>query len=158
MPSFQMLIGLPGSGKSRWVQVQDNHHAWVLSTDRFIERYAGLNAMTYNEAFQSTIKDAEKQLLFNLEIAIKNQQPIIWDQTNLNPKTRAKKLAKIPSLYHKEAIIFLTPESILDIINEERKAVGRSIPQKIFSSMKVNFDVENIENEGFDKITYIERK
>lgn len=158
MPSFQMLIGLPGSGKSTWLKNQRDYHAMVLSTDKHIEHFAGENATTYNEVFASTIKDAEKKLLADLAAAIKNEQSIIWDQTNLNTKTRAKKLAKIPTIYHKEAIVFLTSDKILDIINEDRKKVGRSIPQHIFESMKKNFSVWDIEKEGFNKITYIERE
>jgi len=157
MPHFQMLIGLPGCGKSTWHEKQKSSRAVILSTDKYIEFAAKCRGMTYNECFKDSIKDAEVSMYAQLAASLSYDYDLIWDQTNLSQKTRAKKLAKIPKHYTKEAIIFLTNPQIIDRINEERKSTGRALPEHILESMKKNFDISKIAEEGFDTITYIER-
>ena len=162
MPTVYFLIGIPGSGKTTWLKSQlpkypYSEDAIVLSTDMLIEQYALWSNKTYNEVFQERIKPSENMLQLNLEEAIHFNKNVYYDQTNLTPKTRSKKMSKFPKSYRKEAIIFLTSEAITDIINEERKSFGRALPKHILDSMKQNFDVSTIEKEDFDKVTYIER-
>ena len=162
MPSFQMLIGLPGSGKSSWIKEQHDRHSTfykftILSTDNHIEEHAKERGITYNEAFKSYIGIAETTMGFDLNYAIQNRNNIIWDQTNLTEKVRKKKLAKIPRYYTKEAIVFLTQYDIIKKVNEDRKTFGRALPDHILESMVKNFDISTIESEGFDKVTKITR-
>lgn len=159
MPHFQMLIGLPGSGKTTWFAEQDlsdKNFVWI-STDKFIERLAKQKGKTYNEVWKDNIKSATNQMVGELRTAINTNKDIIFDQTNLSIKSRRQKLQNIPSNYTKEAVIFLTSPEIIDIINVERKQFGRAIPQHILESMRRTFDISFINNEGFDKITYIQR-
>ena len=159
MPKFFMLVGCPGSGKSTWLKEHrsTNQESFVLSTDAFIEYKATITGKTYNDAFKDNIKEAEQWLNDCLKCAITQQVDMYWDQTNLSPKVRAKKLAKIPKHYFKEAVIFLTQYDIIKKVNEDRKRIGRSLPDHILESMVKNFDISHIEHEGFDKITKINR-
>ena len=53
MPTCYMLVGLPGTRKSSWVKYfyeKDNNQI-IISSDYFIERFARLCKMTYDEAF-----------------------------------------------------------------------------------------------------------
>lgn len=157
-----MLIGLPGSGKSTWRREFQKIHnetlqVW-LSTDDFIEKAAKDTDSTYNDVFMANIKLAERNLENLLTIAIRGGKDIVWDQTNLNPKTRAKKLGKVPKDYIRKAVIFLTPNEIIDKINIERTKINRHVPFHILESMKKQMDISKIDEEGFDEIIYVERK
>jgi len=53
MSKCYQLIGVPGSGKTTWLQNQ----IWalgltVVSTDVFVEEYAAAQGRTYNQVFE----------------------------------------------------------------------------------------------------------
>ena len=122
-PKLYMLIGLPGSGKSTFInKILNPNKDWytiVLSTDASIERYAEAHGKTYDDVFQEAIKGAETYLNDKLDHAIEHEYSIIWDQTNLTRKSRARKLAKIREYYYKIAMVVETDEEKrLDGLNQ----------------------------------------
>jgi predicted kinase len=50
-----VLVGMPGVGKSTWIN-KNYHHLPVVSSDNFIELMARNQNKTYNEVFQQYIK------------------------------------------------------------------------------------------------------
>lgn len=153
MAKVYMLIGVPGSGKSTWLSNQD----WakdipVVSSDRFIDEYAAKEGKTYNEVFADYIKVATKLMDNQVLICKANGCDIVWDQTNTNAKSRAKKLAVLDG-YEKIAVVFRTPEKEE---HDRRLAsrVGKSIPDNVMRSMIENFE-EPSEEEGFKEIWYV---
>lgn len=156
-PALYMLVGLPGSGKSTWVSRNKIQHCITLSTDSYIEWFAATTGRTYNEVFKECIKRAEAFMNSNLESALETNFHIIWDQTNLTVKSRAKKLQKIPDCYRKVAVCFnmKSSEELLRV-NEERSKFGRSIPHHVLSNMINTFE-EPTTNEGFDSIVNVWR-
>lgn len=149
MPKLYMLIGVPGSGKSTWQKNSESaRKAYLASTDMFIELYAALNHKTYDEVFKEVIKSAEKYMYELVMTAVKNGGDIVWDQTNLNRKTRAKKLIMIPDHYEKIAIVFPVPDDL-----EKRLAnrPGKTIPYHVMKSMMDGFEYPQMD-EGFNSI------
>jgi predicted kinase len=155
-----MLIGVPGSGKSTWLQnkdfTKDERATCILSTDNYIEDAAKVLGKTYNEVFEETIADATADLNAQLSWAVKNSMNIVWDQTNINKKTRAKKLAMIPSNdYEKIAVFFETPDE-----EEHQRRLnscgreGKSIPEHVMRNMIKGLERPE-KSEGFDRIVFI---
>lgn len=148
-----MLCGLPTSGKSTFVSKLLNDPAYknsvVLSTDAYIEQVAQQMNSTYNEVFDDTIDEANHQLELTLIEAKDRGKSIIWDQTNLIPKARKKKLSKIPSSYARIAIWF-------DIVLEEalkrnKHRPGKMIPESVLKRMSHQFVPPSCD-EGFDVV------
>lgn len=151
MPKFLMLIGVPGVGKTSWSRILSPYMV-RLSTDDEIEFQASIWCKPYREIWEESIKDAEKGLQRILERAILMNDDMVWDQTNLSIKSRAKKLSRIPASYEKIAVHFITPpEHILVRRNEERKATGRDIPVKVLHSMIDQLQPPSFV-EGFNQI------
>jgi predicted kinase len=150
-PNLWMLVGVPGSGKSTWIANTFDHvDVVVASTDDFINVAAVLLGKTYDEVFKDTIKNAEKMMYQGVTRAVEGNCDIIWDQTNLTRKSRAKKLIMIPERYRKIAVVFPTPEPE----ELERRLVsrpGKTIPQHVINSMIHNFQHPQ-HAEGFDVI------
>lgn len=159
-PILWMLVGVPGSGKSTWI---DN--AWIdnadliegkgndtviISTDSYIEQMALLSDSTYSEVFKENIKNATKHMYEDLDWAVKRNTNIIWDQTNIDRKSRAKKLIMVPDHYKKVAIWFPTPQE------EELQKRLSSRPGKIIPDHIIDVMIEMMEqpmlDEGFDEV------
>jgi predicted kinase len=153
MAKLYMLIGVPGSGKSTWISNQDwANDIPVVSSDRFIDEHAAKEGKTYNDVFADYIKIATRLMDNQVEICKANSSDIIWDQTNTNAKSRAKKLAALEG-YEKIAVVFRTPEKAE---HDRRLAgrIGKSIPENIMRSMIENFEMPT-EEEGFKEIWYV---
>ena len=151
-PELIMLCGIPTSGKSTWIAMGEtgtfnlNTHT-IISTDNIIQKYAEENKKTYDEVFDVAIKMANSMMDIELEKAIAQNNNIIWDQTNLTPKTRKNKLRKIPKNYIKKAIWFDIDLEEAMIRNQKRS--GKMIPPNLLKSMHIQF-VPPTAEEGFD--------
>ena len=148
-----MLCGLPTSGKSTFVSKLLNDPAYknsvVLSTDSYIESVAQRLNKTYNEVFDDTIDEATRQLELTLIDAKDRGNSIIWDQTNLTPKTRKKKLSKIPSSYGRIAIWF--DITLDEALKRSQHRPGKVIPQRVLHLMSEQFVPPSCD-EGFDVV------
>ena len=151
MPTFYMLIGVPASGKSTWVE-KNKGDALVISSDNLIETYAADNGKTYNEVFKDQIKIATKLAMEHAEAAFAADQDVIWDQTNLTKKSRKSKLAMVPEHYRKTAVFFATPleEEWQRRLNSRQ---GKSIPSYILDSMIEMLEMPD-HTEGWNIVEY----
>lgn len=162
-PTLYMMIGLPGSGKSHWVQEYleklrnsdgtDNIiFPIIASTDDYIENIAKRNCKTYNQMFKELIKEAQKECHAEVRYAIAHDKDCIWDQTNLTQKSRMKKLDRFPDYYKKVAVVVSCTDH-----NEWMRRInnrpGKIISLSILDSMAKSFEYP-MPSEGFDE--YVE--
>lgn len=153
-PTVVMLVGLPCSGKSTEVKyLQDVFNAVVLSTDNYIEEKAKRLKTTYNKIFESTIGEATKAMEQALQEAVAARQGIVWDQTNLTPASRKKKLDKLPDFYYPIAYVFNEDLETILKRNVERGKSGKLIPHDTMMRMKKDYKVPTKE-EGFREIIF----
>jgi predicted kinase len=151
MPKFYMLIGVPASGKSTWREQYEGTAA-VISTDDIIEQTAAASGRTYNDSFKENIKFATEIANSRAKHAFATDEDVIWDQTNLTPKSRKPKLALVPEHYEKIAVVFLTPEDAEWQRRLDRP--GKSIPQHILMGMRDSMMFPDPE-EGFNRIEVV---
>jgi predicted kinase len=149
-----MLCGIPTSGKSSYVRQgqEETPHLdgfIVLSTDAYIEREAQRQGRTYNDAFDELIGEATEHMENNLRLALRDNLSIIWDQTNLTPKVRRRKLAKVPARYERTAVWFDIP--LEEALQRNQTRPGKMIPQEILERMHASF-IPPTKSEGFDYI------
>lgn len=150
MSNLYMLVGVPGSGKSTWLKNigVPNFNCMVVSSDYYIDQYAEEHGKTYSEVFAEAVGWATQMMEEDLEFAIENDLDIYWDQTNLNAKTRMKKLAKIPFSYKKIAVVFPVPERE-EWLRRLDSRPGKTIPRHILENMLKSFEMPTTD-EGFD--------
>lgn len=147
-PTLLMLIGLPGTGKSTWLNTYVNHDEcyYVLSTDGYIESAAHNEGVTYNEAFDKHIKQATKELEADIKYVRDCRADAVWDQTNLTVSSRAKKLAKLPD-HKKIAIVFECDEA--EHVARLASRPGKTIPERVLKGMRLERPTKA---EGFSEI------
>ena len=152
-----MLVGIPCSGKSTYVEKLKTIPYWsnsvILSTDNYIENVAQEHNTTYNEIFEDCISEATRQLELAFIMAKDKGKNLIWDQTNLTVKTRKKKLSKLPSFYARGVIYFEI--SLEEALERNKNREGKFIPESILKRMYHQLEVPTLD-EDFDYYEKIE--
>ena len=147
-PKVILLCGPPCSGKSTWIKNNNQDNLDVLSTDTFIEEESKKLGKTYSEGFNELIKPAVFKLAEDLELYTKEKKSFIVDQTNVNPKSRRKKLRYCEG-YYKVAVYLEVPLNIILQRNTQRP--GKVVPENVLKSMVETYQRPILE-EGFDLI------
>lgn len=152
MPKCYQLVGVPGAGKSTWINSQDwTKDCVMVSTDAWVDREAERVGKTYNEIFDEYMPKAVALMTNQVENAREKKLDIIWDQTSVSVKSRKRKFNMLPDYEH-IAIVFKTPDEP-ELSRRLDSRPGKSIPDFVMRSMIENFDMPS-ENEGFKEIWY----
>ena len=164
-PICTVMVGLPGLGKSTLVESERaiyegiDFPVFVYSTDSLLETAAKELGSTYDEVFETMIKSVTEAANASLDVAIKERQDIIWDQTNLGVKKRAKIINRMRQAgYQIRCVCVVPPASDYtgdkeDWVQRLANRPGKTIPQHILTNMIESFVVPSKE-EGFDMITF----
>ena len=153
MPKCYQLIGVPGSGKSTWVDAQP----WTItcakvSTDKWVEIYAKEVGRTYSEVFVDFMPTAVDLMAKEVVAARELRRDIVWDQTSTTIKSRARKFNMLPDYEH-IAVVFNTPSRI-ELKRRLESRPGKEIPDAVIEGMLASFEMPT-EEEGFKEIWYV---
>ena len=141
-PVFLMVVGLPGSGKSTYIEkYYSNYH--VHSSDAIREELSG----------DVNNQDINKQVFSTLHKRVKNDlvagYNVVYDATNISWKRRKAFLQELKNINcHKECVLMATPFELCVQRNNER---DRVVPYVVIERMYKNFDIPWY-NEGWDSI------
>lgn len=144
-PTFTMLIGLPGSGKSTYAeQLSHDTNATILSSDKIRkELYGDESVQADNEKVFQLMQKRSKECLMRGE-------DVIYDATNLSSKYRAGLLREFSNIpCHKQCIVVATPYRDCLSRNHQR---GRIVPDDVIERMYKQWKTPHI-NEGWDEIS-----
>ena len=155
MKTAYILVGVPGSGKSTWIE---NHKSWtqdcaIISTDYHVEQYARSVGKTYSEVFEEYMPTAVGLMADNVVTARNYDFNIIWDQTSTTVASRAKKFRMLPDYRH-IAVVFKTP-SAGELQRRLLNRPGKHIPDHVLKGMIDGF-VLPTKQEGYDQIWIVE--
>ncbi len=153
MPKCYQLIGVPGAGKSTWVQNQDwAKGCCIVSTDYWVEEEANRQGKTYSEIFADYMPRAVELMTQNVISAREMNNNIIWDQTSTTVKSRTKKFNMLPDYEH-IAVVFATPDPE-ELDRRLGSRPGKNIPWNVMQGMIKHFEMPT-EEEGFEEIWYV---
>ena len=154
-PIAYILVGVPGSGKSTWInnQMFDWNNTVVASTDNHVDQEARRQGKTYNDVWQSTMPAAVQHMAQTVRDAVRDGLNIVWDQTSTAVPARAKKLRMLPRNYRKIAVVFPTPDD-KELARRLANRPGKNIPDSVMKQMISGF-VMPTKEEGFDEIRVI---
>lgn len=147
-PKIILLCGAPCSGKSTWIKNNNQENLVVLSTDNLIEEKAKQLNTTYDVVWENSIQSTAIELGKQLQEFSQRKDSFIVDQTNINPKSRRKKIHLCKD-YYKIAVYFEIPLEELLVRNTQRP--GKTIPKNVIETMINSYRRPTVE-EGFDLI------
>lgn len=150
-PSFIMLMGLPGSGKSTW-RAQFKGQCVQISTDDLVEDAAQWGGKTYSEVWPDEIKAATSAANAAFKAALKDGASIMWDQTNLTAKKRKKVLDQVPAHYHTVLVHVRCDEEVRQ--DRMKNRPGKEIPTHVDASMLSSMVPPSMD-EGWDEILVV---
>jgi predicted kinase len=153
MAKCYQLIGVPGSGKSTWIDTQD----WALScakvsTDKWVEIYAKEVGRTYSQVFVDFMPTAVDLMAKEVIAAREMGRDIIWDQTSTTVKSRARKFNMLPDYEH-IAVVFRTPEH-KELFRRLWSRPGKEIPEHVIAGMIASWEEPSLD-EGFTEIRVV---
>ena len=153
MAKCYQLIGVPASGKSTWVKLQDwAKDCVVVSTDEFVEDYAKEVGSTYSEVFDDYMPTAVKLMADKVVRAREQGKDIIWDQTSTTEGARRKKFNMLPDYEH-IAVVFKTPE-MDELKRRLASRPGKNIPSQVMVQMIRGLVMPTLD-EGFTEIRVV---
>ena len=141
-PTFTMVVGIPGSGKSTFAEEHKNENTIHISSDAIREEIFGDagcqddNSRVFTMMHERTLE------------ALKNGYNVIYDATNITRKSRASILKQIPTYVRKECMIVWAPVEYC-ISRDLRR--GRHVGEDVIMSMLKRFEAP-FYDEGFDDI------
>lgn len=147
-----LLVGLPTSGKSTYINQVKTDKDFVISRDSIIDSLEGKD---YNDKWKKADQgEVDKKLEEQFKIALKGGfDGVFVDMTNLTKKTRRKALNRFKNDIRKEAIVFLPTMNEIYDRNELRSKEGKYIKSEVFDKMIVSFSLPTY-GEGFDNIDF----
>jgi len=152
MARCYQLIGIPGSGKTTWINNQDwAKECAYISTDIWVELEAERQGKTYSEVFKDYMPNAVNIMSAQVVDARDQDKDIIWDQTSTTIASRAKKFNMLPDYEH-IAVVFRCPDAD-ELMRRLNSRPGKVIPLDVIEGMVKNFEVPS-EEEGFKEIWY----
>lgn len=144
-PNFIMVVGLPGSGKSTYIE-QNYPTYYIHSSDDIREELTGdVNNQDVNKKVFEILHKRVKEDL-------KQGKDVIYDATNISWKRRKGFLQELNKIScYKECILIATP---YEICLERNYMRNRVVPNFVIERMYRNFDIPWY-NEGWDNIKVV---
>ncbi len=158
-----MMIGLPGAGKTSYINQHFDESYFIISRDDYMEKFYFENnddeKLTHNDIYDWINSNQIRLHMFNqafdqyLNQMAKNKNKIILDMTMLTAGKRRNILNRF-SKFRAYGVCLLKGELSLYIINNKRESLGRSLDAYRWITLKKKFLMPTIE-EGFDGLNII---
>ncbi len=154
MPTCYIMVGLPGVGKSTYIE-NNLKNITVHSSDQIIEDYAKSIGSTYDDVKLDYSDQAIKIFRQNISNSIRNNETFIVDRTNMTKKSRRSVISSLPKKYNLEAIVIEVDDITHKNYLNSRKT--KTIPDSVIDNLKKIFEFP-IPEEGFTKIVHIAKE
>lgn len=141
-PKFYMLVGLPGSGKSK-IAEEYRERAYICSSDALRKELYG------DETDQKHNEEVFAELHKRIKRCLSDGFDTMYDACNISKKRRAAFLKELKNIdCEKICLCVMTP---YEICLERNKARERSIPEHAIKKMYLNWCPPDVA-EGFDSV------
>ena len=166
MAKLYMTVGIPGSGKSTYVNSLKD--VVVVSSDGIREELFGDAGLQFTNKFlesrgiDTSLSFKEKkhlagQIVFGMVFdrcreALSNGSDVVLDATSLSKFTRGSALSKLKGLYSEAIVLYFDVPLERALENNNKRT--RHVPENIIASMFSKMEAPSMD-EGFSRIEVI---
>ncbi|KAM9795679.1 heterogeneous nuclear ribonucleoprotein U-like protein 2 [Neosynchiropus ocellatus] len=149
-----LLVGLPGSGKSRWarshMQEHPEKHYKLLGTEEL------LSCMMNGEPKELHLQQAAQCLTELIKVAACTPGNYILNQCNTLFSARCYKLQLFKGFRRRVVVIFPSPEQWKKRLAEQQSQDGEQIPDTDLLKLQVSCSLPEQQDDLMDELQYIE--
>ncbi|XP_053735548.1 heterogeneous nuclear ribonucleoprotein U-like protein 2 isoform X1 [Synchiropus splendidus] len=149
-----LLVGLPGSGKSRWarshMQEHPEKHFQLLGTEEL------LSCMMNAEQRELQLQQAAQCLTELIKVAASTPGNYILDQCNTLFSARCYKLQLFKGFRRRVVVIFPSTEQWRKRLAEQQRQDGEQIPHTDLLKLQVSCSLPEQQDDLMDELQYIE--
>ncbi|XP_040156586.1 heterogeneous nuclear ribonucleoprotein U-like protein 2 [Anopheles arabiensis] len=159
-----MMIGLPGSGKTTWVQNYLKENAdtsfTLLSIDSLLENMkveGKAREPSNTPQWQKVVEQLSRNMARLIEIACKRRRHILIDQTNVFASEQKRRLKGFGGFKTRRAIAVIPNLEEYKRRYEQKVAkYGAEVPETTLNTMKANIFVPTLEQKWYTEIVFAE--
>ena len=152
MSKLIMMVGVPGSGKSTWVQNNKSETDVLVSRDAI--RFAMLKE---DEDYFAHESEVFNEFIWRIADALAEDKTVIADATHLNKKSRALVLDKVRKLADEIEAVMIDVDLITALERNDNRTGRAFVPRGVIRRMYFQMEAPTKE-EGFTKIRIIKEE
>lgn len=149
MSKLILACGVPGSGKSTWIQNNKSEADLWVSRDKI--RFDKLKEDDDYFAYEDEVFE---QFLEEIRRGLEMDKTVFADATHLNKKARAKVLNRVAKFADEVEAIVIDVHLETALERNDNRTGRAFVPRGVIRRMYFQMEVPTAE-EGFDKITII---
>lgn len=147
-----VMVGLPASGKSSYIEQNAPEGSFIVSRDAIVEQLG--EGLTYSERWDSVNQDEVNEVLQEVFKQAKKQDNVYVDMTHMSTKSRRRTLAHFGKDYKKKCVVMLPSLTKLQENAINRKnTTGKYVCDNTILDMMKRFSAPTY-GEGFDEIEW----
>jgi len=158
-----MMVGLPASGKSWWIQRYVADHPEkryvVLGTNNVMDqmKVTGLSRKrNYAGRFKELMDQASGVFSTLLKRAPDIARNYIIDQTNVYPRARSRKMAEFQGFKRIAVVVAVDEQTLQQHTDKREQEEGKTVPKDAVDEMSANFVLpDESDKDVFDEIRYV---
>ncbi|XP_040571652.1 uncharacterized protein [Lepeophtheirus salmonis] len=158
-----MLIGLPGSGKTFFAEdykINNSDKRYnILGISSILDKMSCMGMprkLIQGVRWDNTIRSAVDCLRAITTIAATRRRNYIFDQANVSPKVRERKIQPFNGFQRKAFVVLPTDDIYMQRIAKCEMKEGKEIPKDAVFTMKANFVLPEAIETMFDEVVYTE--
>lgn len=156
-----MMVGLPGSGKSTWVNkhVEENmdKHYNIISTNEMFKKMTvngDPRKKIHKGKWEQVIAKATRSLQDLIRCASSRRRNIIIDQTNVFPNAQRRKARPFQGYVRRCVVVVPSDEDYKARVKAQEEAGQKDIPDEAIMEMKANFTLPDCEDPAFAEVRF----
>ncbi|KAL2077078.1 hypothetical protein ACEWY4_026582 [Coilia grayii] len=153
-----MMVGMPGSGKTRWAQAHMTQHPekryTLLSTDTVLAcmRVGGTEGCAQREV---VLQQATRSLTELIRVAAGKRRNYILDQANVYPSSRRHKMLLFRGFHRRAVVVFPSDKEWQRRLAQQHKEHGKAMPEEPLLKVKVSFTLPEA-GDLLEEVAFVE--
>lgn len=155
MADLILMMGIPGAGKSTYVEKYAPFDGVIVSRDKI-----RFELVKEDEPYFSREDEVFEEFIRHIVYGLRKGYNVYADATHLTPKSRAKVINAVKRYYVPDKVKVLWVQVELEVAlaqNELRKGTRAHVPPSVIRNMEEQITAVDLEIEDIDELEVLKR-